>query len=285
MKQEGNWNWIAVAAIFALLLVFYAKKDVCVREILGPRQNLAERDWLNEIDVDKVRPSLVAFAEAVKDRENIHICNTVSVGYGWGVHSLCNTIPQHCTFYSFGISSDYSFDVDLAGNYSCEGFAADPTVTHPSKLHPSVTFHQIGAKMLHEDGPQSWKSTSMPNLMRWRGDEWVDVLKMDCEGCEYSLAKDVSLEDPLFFHKIGQFAIEIHVSKRWLNSTEHMYSFGKLLQQLDEAGLHLADAAIGGCASYDEAPGCMDILHEVGIPCGSGVSCHNYLFARPTTQQ
>ena len=106
---------------------------------------------------------------------------------------------------------------------------------------------------------------------------------MDCEGCEYSLAKDVTLEDPLVFHKVGQLAIEIHVSKRWLNSTEHMYSFRKLLKLLEGAGLHLADADVAGCASYDEDAGCMDPLKEISLPCGLPYgSCHNYLFSRPS---
>lgn len=91
----------------------------------------------------------------------------------------------------------------------------------------------------------------MSSLMRWKDDQWVDALMMDCDGCEYSLAKDVFLEDPSFPHKIGQLTIEIHVSRIWLNSTEHTYSFGKLLKQLEDAGVYLADAEVGGCAPSD----------------------------------
>ena len=189
-------------------------------------------------------------------------------------------MPRDCNFYSFGISRDYSFDVALADDFSCRGFAADPTVTHPSKLHERVTFHQVGAKMLSDSNPGNWFTTSIPSLMRWRRDDRVDVLKMDCEGCEYSLAKDVVLEDPDFFHKVGQFAVEIHVSKVWLDSTEHLYSLGKLLKVMEEAGLRLSHASVEGCAPADEEPGCMQELLDTGIPCGMGKSCHNYLFAR-----
>ena len=100
------------------------------------------------------------------------------------------------------------------------------------------------------------------------------------EGCEYSLAKDVVLEDPNFFHNVDQFAVEMHVSKAWLNDDETLYSFGKLLKILDEAGLKLQDAKIGGCSKVDEAAGCMDLLKEIGLPCGKANSCHNFLFAR-----
>ena len=270
-----------LTATLALLFTSYAKKGAIMSS-----SNLTESDWLKEVDVESVRPYLLSFAEAVAsvfaERDERRTCKTIMIGQGWGGHKLCNTIPQKCTFYSFGISSDYSFDLSLADNYSCNGFAADPTVTHPSKLHPLVTFHQIGAKLLRKNNNE-WLSTSMPSLMKWKQDKWVDVLKMDCEGCEYSLARDVFVEDPSFFHKIGQLAIEIHVSRVWLNTTEHLYALGKLLKQLQDAGLYLADAVVGGCAPSDEAAGCMDVLHEVGIPCGKGKSCHNYLFSRSQT--
>lgn len=32
--------------------------------------------------------------------------------------------------------------------------------------------------------------------------------QMDCEGCEYALARDVLAEDPAFFHHVSQFAVE-----------------------------------------------------------------------------
>lgn len=32
--------------------------------------------------------------------------------------------------------------------------------------------------------------------MKWVGWDHLDVLKMDCEGCEYALARDILKEDP-----------------------------------------------------------------------------------------
>ena len=52
-------------------------------------------------------------------------------------HGLCGPPPpKPCNFFSFGINDDPSFDVTLAEQWGCRGFAADPTVDHPSKLHP-----------------------------------------------------------------------------------------------------------------------------------------------------
>lgn len=109
---------------------------------------------MNEVDVESVRPYLLSFAGLVTKfsaADKSHICESILIRRGWEGHTLCNIIPQKYTFYSFGILTDYSFDLSLGDNFSCTGFAADPTVIHPSKLHALVTFHQIGAKMLKQD--------------------------------------------------------------------------------------------------------------------------------------
>ena len=69
-------------------------------------------------------------------------------------HALCGPRPatkDNCTFFSFGINDDPSFDVQLGEEWGCRGFAGDPTVQHPSKLHPRVTFHSVGASMLSDN--------------------------------------------------------------------------------------------------------------------------------------
>jgi len=147
-----------------------------------------------------------------------------------------------------------------------------------SKLHPNVTFHSIGAKM--RTASPFHIVTSMPALRKWLGHSHVTVLKMDCEGCEYSLGEDIALEDPAFFTHVDQFAVEVHVSKHWLETQNALYSLGLLFYFLEEAGLRLQHAEILGCDPKKERTGCMDELVEMGYPCGLGKSCHNYLFAR-----
>ncbi len=110
-------------------------------------------------------------------------------------HSLCGPPPspeEGCTFFSFGINDDPSFDKTLGEEWNCRGFAGDPTVPHPSKLHPKVTFHNVGASMLVENeerlinkgGAEDWWVTSMPKLRYWLGLDHINIIKLDCEGCE-----------------------------------------------------------------------------------------------------
>jgi len=220
-----------------------------------------------------------------EDRRYPWSCNITKCGKGWGAHNLCDTVPMNCTFFSFGIARHYGFDTDLANNFGCHGFAADPTVTHQSQLHPLITFHQIGAKMLNPNFEQKqgkkWWTISVPSLRRALDIPTLNVLKMDCEGCEYSLARDVLTEDPDFFkNHLDQITIETHVSREWLNTTETLYYYGMLFKLLKDAGFRLHETYIGSCSPDHEKTGCMKELQDMNYICGKYRSCHNYLFAK-----
>jgi hypothetical protein len=209
-------------------------------------------------------------------------CRPEYFGSGFGRHELCTTIKPSvpCYFYSFGIAHDFSFDVDVANKMGCFGFAADPTVQHPSLLHPKVTFHHIAAKSLtHSDNQQFMFVTSVTGLRVWLKHDQIAVLKMDCEGCEYSIARDVAAEDPDFFSHVQQFGIEIHYSKKWLKGAAELSALANLLHLLRSAGLELVSYDITTCAPEDQATGLVAALQDIGLRLGEG-HCHNYLFAR-----
>ena len=242
-------------------------------------------------------------------------CTIQSMGSGHGVHSLCaefkpargkrhgssatattTTSPSSfsssspsssssphppCIFYSYGISHDYSFDTAMAEEWGCRGVALDPSVKHPSRLHANVTFHNIAARTMNATEDAQWDLvTTVPGLKRFLGHDRIDVLKMDCEGCEYALAQDILLEDPAFLHSVDQLALEIHVSRQWLKTEAHAHHLGLLYALAKEAGLELVETVLGGCHPDHEAPGCHPALLEAGFPCEKGKMCSNLLFAR-----
>mmetsp|Transcript_19960 Transcript_19960/g.23853 ORF Transcript_19960/g.23853 Transcript_19960/m.23853 type:complete len:344 (+) Transcript_19960:48-1079(+) len=192
-------------------------------------------------------------------------------------HTICGPPPpQPCTFFSFGINDDPSWDREVANVWKCRGFAADPTVHHPSKLHDNVTFHNIGATTLQDNeerinnkgGTSDWWTTSFPKLRYFLGVENIAVLKIDCEGCEMALSRDMLREDPSFLHHVDQISIETHVTKTWMTTREHVYYFGLLFVLLEEAGFKMEWSDVFGCSKRHEITGCMPELAKYGWPCG-----------------
>jgi Methyltransferase domain len=220
-------------------------------------------------------------------------CTDIDFGKRGGNHHLCDLPPPDCVFISFGISMDFSFDTDLADKWDCRGFAADPTVVHQSQLHKKVTFHNIAASTIKENynnegqtTKQEWWTTTVPSLKRFLKLPRISILKMDCESCEYALARDILLEEPMFFHSVDQFTFEVHLNTLWLNDVEQFYYYAMLFKLLHDAGLVLAGSSMGGCGWDRETGEVIDEIRAIGYP-GPGRtelytrrSCHDYLFAR-----
>mmetsp|Transcript_5506 Transcript_5506/g.16249 ORF Transcript_5506/g.16249 Transcript_5506/m.16249 type:complete len:356 (+) Transcript_5506:98-1165(+) len=215
-------------------------------------------------------------------------------------HKLCGPKPEKpCAFLSFGINDDASFDRDVATHWGCRGFAGDPTVQHPSKLHDLVTFHNIGASLLQSNeerlidkgGSVEWWLTSMPRLRHFLGLERIALLKLDCEGCEVAFARDILREDADFLKRVDQVSIETHVTKTWMTTREHVYYFGLHFALLEEAGFKLEWSSVFGCAKRHEVTGCLPEIEKYGFPCGfdpwpghpnvvKGRSCHEFTWKR-----
>jgi len=257
----------------------------------------AERDAA----LDEVGAYLTKYGKLIKPnqhRQKIKHGNCTVKNFHAG-HALCEPKPANCTFFSFGINDDPSFDQALGKEWDCRGFAGDPTVGHPSKLHPRVTFHNVGASMLSDNeerkvdkgGEEEWWSTSMPKLRYWLGLDHVSIVKLDCEGCEFALSRDMLREDPGYLKTVDQISIETHVSRTWLNSREELYYFALHFALLEEAGFQLEWSEVFGCSKRHEVEGCIPELEKYGFPCGykpwpghpkvvRGYSCHDFLWKR-----
>jgi len=214
-----------------------------------------------------------------------------------GEHMVCGPQPTKCKFLSFGIRDDPSFDVHLAEQWDCRGFAGDPSITHPSKLHPAVTFHNIGLKMLREnveqkkDPKDEWILATLPSLRKLLKWNFLDIVKIDCEGCEIAMSRDILAEDADFLNHVGQISIETHATRSWINSTEELYYYALQFSLLEDAGFKLIWSSVFGCGRH-EHDGCMpEIQGKMGMSCGNkprnaknlvpiGRSCHDWLWSR-----
>ena len=243
-----------------------------------------------------VLPYLKSHADLVKNRANNgkgrwqlpsydYSCTAKLVGKGWSGHHLCTDLLENlttCQFFSFGIARAYSFEKDLSDIFHCHGFAADPTVDYNSNMYKNITFQQLGAQLLipneeqrnNKDG-QSWWVANVPLLKKTLGVKHLNILKMDCEGCEYALARDIIKHDPTFFDHVDQFAVEIHLAKEWLKDQETLYYYGMLLKMLKDSGFRLHHTGCASCSPEHTKTGCIE-----DFICKNGNRCHNYLFAK-----
>lgn len=204
-------------------------------------------------------------------------CNVTLVGKGWGGHHLCYPISPSCVFYSFGISNDYSFDRELAQVHGCKGYAFDPTLKRSPNIHANVPFFPTGAAVLQK---VPFPTTNLTTVKKEHQHSMIDVLKMDCEGCEYAISRDVSTHEPRFFDHVHQFAVELHIDQVCLQGCEELKGFGQLLELLQNSGLKLEHAELTPCSRWKERQGCLLDLQQFGFPCSRGKMCQNLLFAR-----
>eukprot|EP00743_Colponemidia_sp_Colp-15_P002304 GILK01002496.1.p1 GENE.GILK01002496.1~~GILK01002496.1.p1 ORF type:complete len:306 (-),score=22.26 GILK01002496.1:71-940(-) len=288
MAHEMQVRWklrVLGVAVFTLLMLLVFRSQTSDNNLGSARQTLLARQEVHLSRTAEEEKAL-AFnwlrhtAATIKSLEaSAPPCKTTNFGTD---KVLCDFPPAPpCYFHSYGIFHDFSFDSEMADRWKCFGVGLDPTVTHKSQLHQNVHFIQAGAKMLLPEENNAWPmSTSMPSLRKWLGHTRITVLKVDCEGCEYAIARDVLLEDPFFFDHVDQFTIEIHVGRAWIKTEEHAVQLGLLFYLLSESGLQLVHAKFVSCAPDWEAKGCPDELLRNGYPCESKKMCQMLSFAR-----
>lgn len=247
-------------------------------------------------------------------------CAVIEVGSGNGKHMLCDFVagevvgfvPTCQTWLSFGIAGDYSFDTQLRARCPwCTGHLFDPSMTYPSRIQNGVFFYKLGLSSKNHDFPshkgqtgdagkdlgfamqfrrgdnqrladrKDWVLASLPTFFRiFVGDTRLAVLKMDCEGCEYEVAKAVAEEDPRLFARVDQVTLEVHVSRTWMRDVDDMFHLGMLFHMMQREGLQLQHASLDACGAQDEAAGCLPEFVASGMTCVRHAMCHNYLFAR-----
>lgn len=106
----------------------------------------------------------------------------------------------NCTIISVGSSNEYSFEAGLEP-YGCAIHTFDPTVIPDGRKPAHVQFHSLGLGTTPE--------TSLAQLIKLTSSRNIDILKVDCEGCEWDVLLDDSALSALRAH-VTQFLIEFH---------------------------------------------------------------------------
>lgn len=112
-----------------------------------------------------------------------------------------------CVVYSFGSNGELTFEEALirATHGRCEVHVFDFSVSddqaQQAEQIEGVKFHRYGISetdqhvsepFTYEDrSVPSYELKSLPSIMRDLGHKWIDVLKMDVEGAEYSVLQSI----------------------------------------------------------------------------------------------
>jgi hypothetical protein len=214
-------------------------------------------------------------------------CDILEYGSGWGAHALCEL--QHVRVDSdlaltYGISRDYSFESQI-GKMGIRVLGMDPSVSYPNDLDHNLYFWKVGAPGPYQ--PSSWSFVPPAQLyaaISMVNDIPLKLLKMDCEGCEYYLYESTLQYKPDFWAHVEQFAVEIHVTKKFMpvgiDGEGDGLGLAYLFALLRREHFRIQDVKLTSCAPDDEALGCSQTLVAHGWPCAQGQMCQNILFSK-----
>ena len=145
--------------------------------------------------------------------------------YGDGVKWICNPrllsvrakeAGRVCVVYSFGSHGESQFEQDMSRISSCEIHTFDPGIVNTSATLHRTAIGPIDSEQgeIHLDArkiesniirvPMKRLSTIMKELNH----DVADVMKIDTEGAEFSIIKDMAASSSI--EKVGQMQIEVH---------------------------------------------------------------------------
>lgn len=166
----------------------------------------------------------------------------------WGI--CVNLVDAHSIIYSVGIGLDISWDKGLIEKYGVKILAFDPTPGSIKWLKnqelPSSFFHSPyalgwenglvkfyiegsntpGCSMVKGNGQTetiSVKCYTLRSLMQQMGHNKIDVLKIDIEGAEYEVLRNI-LDENI---EIGQLLVEYHHRSKGdfkIDDTRHVHN-------------------------------------------------------------
>jgi hypothetical protein len=117
-----------------------------------------------------------------------------------------------CLVYSVGSDNKIDFEVAVSTFLGCETHTFDPTLKSTFVGDKFAIFHPWGIGI---DGKQSefeWTSKGIETIMKELGhlNRTLDILKIDCEGCEYEAMADLFEAIAAGRIKVNQIQVELH---------------------------------------------------------------------------
>ena len=145
--------------------------------------------------------------------------------YGDGVKWLCNArlldiqakkANRPCVVYSFGSHGEDQFEQDMSRISSCEIHTFDPGLLDSSGMKHGYAIGPIDSQRgeIHTDARKTRanivtvRMKRLSTIMRELRHDVADVMKIDVEGSEFNIIRDMNLTNSI--ERIGQMQIEVH---------------------------------------------------------------------------
>ncbi|KAF9184110.1 hypothetical protein BGZ51_003548 [Haplosporangium sp. Z 767] len=156
---------------------------------------------------------------------------------------------QPCVVYSLGVSTESSFEREIADRTHCQVFAYDGSVDNmglEALGHPNIHFHKvfIGSEDKVDEQGRTWKT--LGTIMRENQHAWIDILKVDIEGYEFEVI-DAFMDQPTTTannnsHEtlpFSQLLVELHLQSpdTDLHDDEFFLRFKTWFERLESFGL------------------------------------------------
>jgi len=146
--------------------------------------------------------------------------NKVRYGSDYGGYDICpDGLNSESIIYSFGLGDDISFDLSLISNFGCKVFAYDPSPETKQwlscqNLPEQFIYHDVGIgsingimsfypspnkrinyslipKLEMKGLPVNVALLRLQNILELNDHSHIDLLKMDIEGAEFDVLKDI----------------------------------------------------------------------------------------------
>ncbi|CAB9508200.1 expressed unknown protein [Seminavis robusta] len=221
---------------------------------------------------DYFEPEAVCFDDERFGTSNSHATDfeRYQGAFGDGPKFLCGVdriIQQNggCLIYTVGTNKNQiEFEKTASLNLKCEIHTFDPTIsTQQYKGNDYSKFHEWG---LGEEDPEK-KQISLETVVQKLGHQnrTVDILKMDCEGCEYQVLKDAFQAMINGKLRINQVLVQFHATgmkrKKNPNADDRIYivdtpqdfaNMKALFQVADQANMRVFHKERNGwtCGGY-----------------------------------
>lgn len=167
-----------------------------------------------------------------------------------------------CLVYSFGINDNTEWEEKIAKQFGCDVFAFDPTSSFERNVAPGVTFYQLGLQgagvdvskthSVSYDALDPQKLKTLGEIFKLMGHEGrkLDILRLDCEGCEWGVLKQLAClgESQL----VKQLMVEMHFqSNLGLSSDDDVLVAADAITCLESERWAIASLQKSGCGPKD----------------------------------